>query len=134
MTRADARAVRDLLFGADSRIELVDVVRLMFASIGVVIDLARADSEDSAAEYAPRWDREAGSDAYKEFTREASWLLPHARWLGLNIRRACGVALPRDADFVDDGAELQYNDDSEEESVSGAGFLGLFVRAIQAIV
>ncbi|EJD38303.1 hypothetical protein AURDEDRAFT_187772 [Auricularia subglabra TFB-10046 SS5] len=102
MDGSDVQAVRRLLFG-DTDVSLVDSVRLMLASIGIYVE--RQEDKDGE-------DR----DKFSWFQTTTKFSLFDARWLGVQIRRACDVTIPSDADYVDRAAEPRY----EQEDI-GSG-------------
>ncbi|EJD44631.1 hypothetical protein AURDEDRAFT_137442 [Auricularia subglabra TFB-10046 SS5] len=108
MRGADVRAVRRVLFGGADRVGLADTVRLMLASVGICVGLDSAGSSDSESE-----DDGVGGDKFVWFQGQAQYTLFDPRWLGVNIRRVCSAAIPRDADFVDRGAEARYKHGGE---------------------
>ena len=82
--------VRAALFGAEdeaecaaSAVDGVDTVRLMLAAVGIPYRVARAEDEEDA------------QDA--RCARAIFWEWEDDDWIGLNVRRACGVPLRRDS-------------------------------------
>ncbi|EJD38304.1 hypothetical protein AURDEDRAFT_172688 [Auricularia subglabra TFB-10046 SS5] len=120
MSGSDVRAVQRVLFG-DANFSLVDTVRLMLSAVGMHVNLrVENEGDEKQTEEKIKYDTKNG-DAFKWFQSTTKYSLFDARWLGVQIRRACDAAIPSDADYVDRAAEPRYSrsdfgDDSDEDS------------------
>ncbi|GJE96589.1 hypothetical protein PsYK624_127880 [Phanerochaete sordida] len=104
MRAAHVNRVHAALFGggrAAAAVDKVDAVRLLLASVGIAFYVAREDGEDD----------EQNIDRDKSIT----WECFEDKWIGLNIREACGVPLDDDADWEPPADENPYEDEEDDE-------------------
>ncbi|EJD38302.1 hypothetical protein AURDEDRAFT_116564 [Auricularia subglabra TFB-10046 SS5] len=120
---ADTRSIRRILFG-DAGVSLVDTVRLLLASVGIYIKFrVESEGDEEKTEEEIRYDA-TNRDTFKWVQSTTKYSLFDARWLGVQIRRACTAAIPSDADYIDRGAAPRYEkgefgEDTDEDESEG---------------
>lgn len=120
MSASDIRAAHRLLFGSDANVSLVDTVRLMLSSVGMHIALRVENEGDAKMTEEEVESNSKNGDNFKWFQSTTRYSLFDPRWLGVQIRRACGAAIPSDSTYVDLAAKPRYSksdfgEDSDED-------------------
>lgn len=109
--------IRAALFGTGEEslakdVDKVDTILLLMAAVGIPFGVARAPSEGSEGE----GDEEDGQDPGGVAT--IHWELDQDHWIALNIRKVCGVPLPKDANYKPRSAydeDDEYPDEDEDD-------------------
>lgn len=109
--------IRAALFGDEATcpanaVDRVDTVRLLLASVGIPYRVARTEGEEDAQD--------------SRCARAVSWEWEHDDWIGLNIRRACGMLLQRD-----DSCRRSTCQDCDDEEVSNLALENWYVTKAQ---
>ncbi|KAH8100025.1 hypothetical protein BXZ70DRAFT_200352 [Cristinia sonorae] len=108
LKEADAKRIHEALFDTEERsplktVDKVATMRMLLAAAGIPFGVARTEDGDD------------GQDPERIAT--VRWELDHDEWIALNIRKACGVSLQRDANYKPRSADDDddYPEDSDED-------------------
>lgn len=113
LKEAEVSQLHTALFDSEDRspvkeIDKVDTIRLLMATVGIPLGVARHEDED---------DRQDPTEI-----ATIQWEIDHYDWIALNIRKVCGVPLKKDAHYkprsADEDDEWPDEDDEDEENDS----------------
>lgn len=105
LTSVDVDKIQTTLFGSNGPLNKVQTIRLLLASVGILLRVGRTEDEDD--------------NCNPERAGSIQWGWDYDDWIAFNIRKACGVPLQRDATWKPRQFQNLYDDSDEDEDGEG---------------